>query len=80
VRDGNGYGFEVLRGKILYGLTASKRKVIKVKDMNFNSIYHVGSETFDLYSNGNYTLKEREITTYYVDVDELSKTIDGIKI
>lgn len=80
VRDGNGYGFEVLRGKILYGLTASKRKVIKVKDMNFNSIYHVGSETFDLYSNENYTLKEREITTYYVDVDELSKTIDGIKI
>lgn len=80
VRDGNGYGFEVLRGKILYGLTASKRKVIKVKDMNFNALYHVEYDTFNLNNNENYTLTEREVITYYVDVEELSKIIDGIKI
>ena len=48
--------------------------------MNFNAIYHVEYDTFNLNSNDNYTLTEREVTTYYVDVEELSKIIDGIKI
>lgn len=76
VRDGNGYSYEVLRAKILYGTLASKQKKVKVKDMNFNTIYLTGQIDSNFFSNNNYTEIEREATYFYTDIDELIAIID----
>ena len=76
IRDGNGYSFEVLRAKILFGTPASKQKKVKVKDMNFHSLYHTGSFSDYMANNDNYTIKEREVTQFYTDIDELIAIMD----
>lgn len=76
IRDGNGYSFEVLRAKILFGTPASKQKKVKVKDMNFHSLYHTGSFSDYMANNDNYTIKEREVIQFYTDIDELIAIMD----
>ena len=78
VRLGNGYGFDTLRAKILYGTEATKK--VKVKDMNFYAIELVmnkkepvlWSYTEDEY----YTDGIRYIDSYYTDIDELLSIIE----
>lgn len=78
VRLGNGYGFDTLRAKILYGSEATKK--VKVKDMNFYAIEMVmnkkepvlWSYTEDEY----YTDGIRYIDNYVTDINELSLLIE----
>jgi transposase len=72
IRDGNGYGFEVLRAKILYGTPATKVKKVSIKDMNFHTLYNNGS----LHKENNYTSITREVNYFYTDIEELISIID----
>ncbi|MCD3321618.1 ISL3 family transposase [Clostridium botulinum D/C] len=76
IRDGNGYSFDVLRAKILYGTPASKQKKVKIKDMNFNALYNIHSSDFTLSNNDIYTPVERTVTQFYTDINELIAIMD----
>lgn len=79
VRLGNGYGFESLRAKILYGSEATKKT--KVKDMNFYAIEYIMNRDSQVY----YTFCDSEyyadgirlVDSYTTDIDELIRLIEN---
>ena len=76
VRDGNGYSYEVLRAKILFGTLASKQKKVKVKDMVFNTLYHTSSKGAEMYNENVYTTTERHVDYFYTNIEELISIMD----
>ena len=72
VRDGNGYSYEVLRAKILYGTLASKQKKVSIKDIHFNTLYNT-----DYNGTANkYTETVRNVNYFYTDIEELITIMD----
>lgn len=75
-RDGNGYSFEVLRGKILYGTPASKKKKFKLKDLHLYSTMNNFFMVDMPMSDDIYTFDKGEYMFSYTDIKELIDIID----
>lgn len=76
-RDGNGYSFEVLRGKILYGTPASRHEKVKITDMNFYEVYPFSLDDSD-YDNIKFIPEYmHDVDVYYADIDELIAYMDS---
>jgi hypothetical protein len=79
VKLGSGYSYEILRAKVLYGTTATKK--VKVKDMHFYEVQKMlgrqdpvlWSYTEDEY----YTDGVKYADSYYTDIDELLSIIEN---
>jgi transposase len=71
VRLGNGYSYDVLRAKIIYGTEATK--ITKVKDMQFTRLFDMHQVQF---MDNEYTEEDVYKDSYRVDINELLLVIN----
>jgi hypothetical protein len=76
IRDGNGYSYEVLRAKVLYGTPASKKRIMKIKDMNFYEVFLMRKNDIPNEKRKFIQYGEKEIFNCYTDIDELIAIMD----
>lgn len=74
VRLGNGYSYDVLRAKIIYGTEATK--ITKVKDMHFTRLFNMNQLDFmdDVYTE--HAEDDEYSDSYRVDINELLLVLD----